>query len=33
MLYHTYYKGGEESYLTYYLYFVVINFVTSDIER
>jgi len=24
MLYHTYYKGGEESHLTYYYYFVVI---------
>lgn len=26
MLYHTYYKGGEESHLTYYYYFVVIFF-------
>jgi len=29
MLYHTYYKGGEESHLTYYYYFVVIFFVTG----
>jgi len=28
MLYHTYYKGGEESHLTYY-YFVVTCFVTG----
>lgn len=26
MLYHTYYKGGEESHLTYYYYFVVVTF-------
>lgn len=30
MLYHTYYKGGEESHLTYYYYFVVVTFFVAQ---